>query len=256
MAFFPERMIINPTASKYLCECHLYERTTIFYVWLVSGAKRFSVPTACSHNNKRSRRRLEYDGRCSEWFEVAKGRRQGCILSPLLFNVFFAEILLVARERFGKDADILADLIHLQEQPSKVGSETALEYVQRAIWGMLYADDACIVSRSPRGLGWMMAPVFVEVFGTFGLTISESTTETMCMPILRAPATQIVFNATGQQYRQTAFFAYLGGPVTETPNLSDEIDRRIRAGGMGFKCYTRELYDRPKACLPPRRPGW
>ena len=33
----------------------------------------------------------------------------------------------------------------------------------------------------------------------------------------------------------------------ETPNLSDEIDRRIRAGWMGFKRYTRELYDRPKA---------
>ena len=94
---------------------------------------------------------------------------------------------------------------------------------------MLYADDACIVSRSPRGLGRMVA-VFVEVFGTFNLTISESKTETMCIPITRAPATKIVFNATGQQYRHTTSFAYLGGTVTETPNLSDEIDRRIRAG--------------------------
>ena len=39
--------------------------------------------------------------------------------------------------------------------------------------------------------------------------------------------------------------------MTETPNLSDEIDRRIRAGWMGFKRYTRELYDRPKASLLP-----
>ena len=115
---------------------------------------------------------------------------------------------------------------------------------------MLYADDACIVSRSPRGLGRMMA-VFVEVFGTFGLTISESKTKTTCMPIPRPPATKIVFNATGQQYRQTTSFAYLGGTVTETPNLSDEIDRRIRAGWMSFKCYKRELYDRPKASLLP-----
>ena len=115
---------------------------------------------------------------------------------------------------------------------------------------MLYADDACIVSRSPRGLGRMMA-VFVEVLGTFGLTISESKTETMCMLIPRAPATKIVFNATGQQYRQTTSFTYLGGTVNETPNLSDEIDRRIRAGWMGFKRYKRELYDRPKASLLP-----
>ena len=59
------------------------------------------------------------DGRCSEWFEVAQGLRQRCVLSPLLFNAFFAAILLVTQERFSKDAGILADPIHLQEQPSK-----------------------------------------------------------------------------------------------------------------------------------------
>ena len=96
-----------------------------------------------------------------------------------------------------------------------------------------------------------MMAVFVQVFGTFGLTISESKTETMCMPIPPAPATKIVFNATGQQYRQTTSFAYLGGTVTETPELSDEIERRTRAGWMSFKRYKRELYDRPKASLPP-----
>ena len=188
------------------------------------------------------------DGRCSEWFEVAQGLRQGCVLSPLLFNVIFAAILLVVLERFSKDAGILAGFIYLQEQPSKVSPETALKCVRRAIWGMLYADDACIVSRSPCGLGRMMA-VFVEVFGTFGLTILESKTNTMCIPISRAPVTKIVFNATGQQYRQTTSFAYLGGTVTKTSNLSDEIDRRIRAGWLRFKCYKRELYDRSKVSL-------
>ena len=71
------------------------------------------------------------------------------------------------------------------------------------------------------------------------------------MPIPRAPVTQIVFNVTGQHHRQTTFFTYLGGTVTETPNLSDEIDRRIRAEWMSFKSYKRELYDRPKASLLP-----
>ena len=68
---------------------------------------------------------------------MAQGLRQGYVLSPLLFNVLSAVILLVALERFSKDAGILADLIHLQEQPSKVGHETALECVRGAIWNIV-----------------------------------------------------------------------------------------------------------------------
>ena len=94
--------------------------------------------------------------------------------------------------------------------------------------------------------------VFVEVFGAFGLTISESKTETMSMPIPHAPTTQmIVFNTTGLQYHQTTSFTYLVGAVTETPNLSHEIDRRIRTEWMKFRRYTRGLYDRPKTSLLP-----
>ena len=96
-----------------------------------------------------------------------------------------------------------------------------------------------------------MMAVFVEIFGTFNPTISKSKAETVRMPIPRAPATKIAFNATGQQYRQTTSFAYLGGTVTEAPNLSDEIDWRIRTGWMGSERYKRGLYDRPKAILLP-----
>ena len=55
---------------------------------------------------------------------MAQGLCQRCVLFPLLFNVFSAAILFVALERFSKDAGILEDLIHPQEQPSKVGPET------------------------------------------------------------------------------------------------------------------------------------
>ena len=56
------------------------------------------------------------------------------MLSPLVFNVSFAAILLVVWEKLSENADILADLAHLQEQPSKAAPETALECVRRAIW--------------------------------------------------------------------------------------------------------------------------
>ena len=48
-------------------------------------------------------------------------------------HVFFAAILLVALEKFSKDADILAYLVQLQEQPAKVGHEMTLECARRAV---------------------------------------------------------------------------------------------------------------------------
>ena len=164
------------------------------------------------------------------------------MILPLLFNVFFA------LERFSEDTYIVADLSDCQEQPSKVGPEKALECARRAIWDILYADDACIVSRPPCGLERMIA-VFVEVFGAFCLIISESKTETMCMPFPRGPATEIVFNATGQQYRQITSLTSLEGATPETPNLTDKINRRFRAGWISFRRYTQEMYYRPKASL-------
>ena len=39
-------------------------------------------------------------GRLSEWFEIARGVRQGCVMSPWLFNIFMDKIVREAQENF------------------------------------------------------------------------------------------------------------------------------------------------------------
>ena len=56
--------------------------------------------------------------------------------------------------------------------------------------------------------------------------------------------------AAGQTYKQVQSFTYyLGGAVTEVPDMSVEIARRTRACWMRIRRYLRELYDQPKVAL-------
>ena len=73
------------------------------------------------------------DGVCSDWFEVKQGLREGWILSPLLFNMFFAAVLNVVLQRFSEDPIILAELVHLKEPSTSMGPEPAMDYVRRAV---------------------------------------------------------------------------------------------------------------------------
>ena len=129
-----------------------------------------------------------------------------------------------------------------------MGPEPAMDYVCRAVWGMLYAEDAYITSRSPQGLAKMMAAI-VKVCRAFKLIVSAKNTEIMCMPPPRTPWTMLQVEATGQTYKQVQSFTYLEGAVTEVPDMSVEIARRTRAYWMRIRRYLRELYDLPKVAL-------
>ena len=156
-----------------------YDSVDRVLLWEVLA--RFGVPPRMIkvirmfHDGMRARVQLD-DGDFSAWFNVCQGLRQGCVLSPLLFNIFFAAVIIVVLQRFAEDPLIVSDLVYLDDAPKgedgRPRKEGTLEMVRRAVWGMLYADDAGVVSTSPRGLTRMMG-VIVVTCQEFGLTVSE-----------------------------------------------------------------------------------
>ena len=91
------------------------------------------------HDGTRVRVRMD-DGELSEWLEVTQELRQGCVLSPLLFNIFLATVMEVVLQRFSEDDTILEKLVFLDDGSGDEPDETLLDRVRRAVCGMLYAN--------------------------------------------------------------------------------------------------------------------
>ena len=184
---------------------------------------------------------------------MEQGLRQGCVLAPLLSNIFFAAVINLAATRFKADKGIMDALVHPRKKRGAGGWGKATvgeSVLATPLWGMLYADDAGVVSQSPEQLRKMMR-VIVVVCAAIGLTVSEAKTEIMCLRAKGMPESTAIFSveAAGQVYSQTNEFVYIGRNGNQNADLSIEVDRRVRNAWCSFRKYTLELYDRPSAPL-------
>src|SRR6218665_456111 len=73
---------------------------------------------------------VRVNGELSEWFERVKGVLQGCVLSPLLFNIFLEMIMVMALDESHEGADI--------------GGER--------IGDLRFADDIALLAEQEKGL--------------------------------------------------------------------------------------------------------
>ena len=138
---------------------------------------------------------------------MEQGLRQGCVLAPLLFNVFFAAVINVTSTRFKADKCIMDALVHLRKKMGAGGRGKAIageSDLATPLRGMLYADDIGVVSQSPEQLRKMMR-VIVVVCAAFGLTVSEAKTGIMCLRAKGMPEPTAIFSveAAGQVCNQT-----------------------------------------------------
>ena len=112
------------TLSIEICCGKCYLVSVCLHRWIIVIREFHDEMKACVQSS---------DGTCWKPFEVSQGLRQGCVLSLLLFNIFIAAVLIIILQTFSEDADILAELVHLQEQPRETRPESPTDCARRAV---------------------------------------------------------------------------------------------------------------------------
>ena len=163
----------------YVCFIDLtkaYDSVDRTLLWTVLA--RFGVPEIIIsiirqfHDGMQACVRLD-DRVCSRWLAGEQGLCQGFVLAPLLFNIFFAAVINLVSTRFKANKRIMDALVHPRKKggAGRRGEATVGESaLVTPLWGMLYADDAGVVSQSPEQLRKMIG-VIVVVCPAFGLTV-------------------------------------------------------------------------------------
>ena len=97
---------------------------------------------------------VQYDGNTSDYFEIKCGVKQGCVLAPTLFGIYFAALL---RWAFMDTADGIyirtrldGSLFNLQRLRSKKYT------IEAMIRDLLFADDAALTAHREEDLQRIM----------------------------------------------------------------------------------------------------
>ena len=129
-----------------------------------------------------------FDGSTSAAFNIQNGVKQGCVLAPTLFGIFFAVML---KHAFGPAAEGIYLRTRTDGKLFNLPRLRAKTKVQlRCLRDFLFADDAAVTAHSAEDVQQLMTR-FSDACQDFGLTISLKKTQVMGQNTDSPPAISI-----------------------------------------------------------------
>ena len=138
----------------------------------------------------------------TNWFQIRKGVREGCILSPYLFNLS-AE--------------------YIMRNPGPDEAQAGIKIARRNINHLRYADDTTLMAESEKGLKSLLMKI-KEESEKVGLKVGIQKTKIM------ASGPIISWERDGETVEAVSDFIFLGSKITADGDCSHEIKRRLLFG--------------------------
>ena len=151
---------------------------------------------------------VRYENETSEEITIKRGVRQGCILSPCLFNIYTEYLIREALED-GEGINING----------------------QNITNIRYADDTIILAESEQQLHHMIDKLDATC-EQYGMAMNAKKTKTMIVE--KTPEKQCEVNVKGQRLTQVKQYKYLGTTIEHTGQCKTEVAQRINQAKIAF----------------------
>jgi len=167
---------------------------------------------------------VRLSGETTDWFKIERGVRQGCVMSPDLFNLYSETILRTLQD---VDEGVIIN--------------------GHKINNMRYADDTVLLASSERGLQLLLDKTN-EASEQLGLSINTKKTKCMVVSKRDQPPT-CHLKCNNNDIDEVTSFNYLGSLVTSDGRSEKEIRRRIQISKTAFN-KMRTIFTDRKLSMP------
>ena len=145
-----------------------------------------------------------------DWFRVRVGLRQGCVMSPWLFNLFMDGVMKEVRERAGDVGVTLCD--------SQRNEEWKVEW-------LMFADDTVLLGDSEEKLNRLVQE-FGSVCQRRKLTVNEGKSKVMRVG-KNGEVNEVNVNMNDRRMEEVETYRYLGVDVSSEGGMEEEVNHRI-----------------------------
>lgn len=176
----------------------------------------------------------------SDPFEVRVGVKQGCVLAPVLFNIFLMALTNLSHAALDRNAGVTiqyrldGSLFNLRRLQARTKVFTT------QITELQYADDCAIVAHDPDSLQTAL-DVFSATYSAMGLKVNTMKTEILTQCRI-APQIPFHFHINEEPIKVVEHFNYLGSLLSSDCSADLEIQRRISLAAAAFGRLNEQVF--------------